>query len=115
MLAKEFEDLPIKDAQSSNRVTVSQSLLFQGEEGSRKPTHLKKVLSISELWTCKQQQEEAGSILSLHYEQNVLYSYICVFSTSKKCSEIPICIWAIHDSAPLVTEQWTRAHAQERY
>lgn len=46
MLAKEFEKLPIKDAYSGKRVTVSQSLLFQGEEGNQKgyTTSLKKIM-----------------------------------------------------------------------
>lgn len=64
MLAKEFEELPLKDAYSNKRVMVSQTLLFQGEEGNQKvyTINLKKVVLIYELWTQKKLQEQAGSI-----------------------------------------------------
>lgn len=110
MLAKEFEKLPIKDAYSGKRLTVSQNLLLQGEEGNQKgyTISLKKFIWISELWTYKQQQEEAGSVQSLHYGHLFKMSFILVsvcFSYQRWWSEIPIFIWAIYFSAPLVTEE----------
>jgi len=93
MLAKECEDLSIKDTHSSKTVAVSQSLLFQGEEGNQKAYRisLKKVVSISELWTYKQEKEEADSTQSFHYEQNVLYSSV-YFLYQRRWFEIPIFI-----------------------
>lgn len=58
---------------------------------------LEKVISISKLWTFKQQQVEAHSVQSLHYEHLFkIYSIpVSVYFSYQRCCEISAFIWVI--------------------